>query len=107
MFENVLVALGYNENESIKRQFERIISNTDLSQAELDHVISLNEKLSNIESFVALSNSEDVLKIKCQSNDKAKIKEFNEIVKDWGEKYNLKLKKVDGKETYYILGRKD
>ncbi len=102
----ILSGLGYSANEGLTRQVERILSNCDLADAELSHLLALHAKIDKFSGFVAISNSEDVFKIKCQATAPSDIRNFNEIVKEWAEKYQLNVKKLDGKETYYLLGRK-
>lgn len=103
--ESVLVGLGYNINDAVVAQAKKVVEDGDFSVPDLDHIVNLHDKISVYNGFVALSNSEDVFKIKCESNDPTFLKEFNLAVHDWAEKYNFKVKKLEGKETYYITGK--
>ena len=54
-----------------------------------------------------MSNSEEYLKIKCDADINAdNLAAFTELVSRWADKYKLALKKVDNKNTYYIIGLK-
>ncbi len=102
----ILSHFGYSANDGLTRQVERILSQCDLNDTDLSHLFSLHDKIDKFSGFVAISNSEDVFKIKCQATAPADIRNFNEIVIDWAQKYQLNIRKVAGKETYYLLGRK-
>ncbi|ABK82179.1 type II secretion system protein [Campylobacter fetus] len=101
----VLTGLGYNVNSALLEQVKRILSACDFDENEISHILNLNEKLKIYTSFVAISNSEDVFKIKCESNDDEVKQTFNDMVNEWALKYKFKIKKLNGKETYYILSR--
>ncbi len=100
----LLSELGYSANEGLTKQVQAILSKCDLNSAELSHLIALHDKIGKFNGFVALSNSDDVFKIKCQGAP-SDVRNFNEIVKEWAAKYQLKVEKVEGKDTYYLLGR--
>ncbi len=71
------------------------------------HIPSFNDALAVEKGFIAMSNSEDYLKIKCEEDINAdNLSGFTELVKHWAEKYKLDLKQVDNKNTYYIIGHK-
>lgn len=103
--ESVLVGLDYNVNEAIVKQGEVAIKAGNFNEPDLNHIINLHEKLKALGGFVALSNSQSVFKIKCESKDEEKLKEFNLDVVDFAKKYNFNIEKLNGKETYYILGK--
>ncbi|AII15200.1 hypothetical protein CIG2463D_1568 [Campylobacter iguaniorum] len=103
-FNDILAGLGYTPNDALVDQAKRILSNADLDDAKISHILALNEKLKVFSGFVAMSNSEDVFKIKCESASKEDKDGFNDLVKEWASKYRFKVKKLDGKETYYVLG---
>lgn len=106
--EVVLSQLGYTKSESSLKQAERIINETKNFDKFAKHIISLNDHLKKMNAYVALSNSKEHLKIKCDENDAEEIlQEFHEEVSHWAEKYNVKLQKLDNKEVYYILGTID
>lgn len=98
----LLTQLGYNTDEANITQLERILNNTDGLNPQ--SVISLNDKLKPHLCFVAMSSSEDRLKIK----NVAQVDEIrlvvDEIILNWASKNKLNLKKVN-ETTYYILGK--
>jgi len=103
--EVIMTQLGYSRSDKILNQIEKIISNTKGFDKFAKHIISLNDSLKHIDSYVALSNSVDYFKIKCeQTNSENFIKEFREIVEHFANKYNVTLEKVVNKEVYYIKG---
>jgi len=105
--EALLGQLGYNNNEHMLQKMKRIIANTKGFDAFSQHLLSFNDALAVEKGFVAMSNSEDYLKIKCEEDTSAdNLSAFTELVKHWADKYKLELKKVDNKNTYYIIGQK-
>ncbi|PPK60883.1 hypothetical protein [Malaciobacter marinus] len=106
--EVVLSQLGYTKNESSFQQAEKMIAATKGFDKFSKHIISLNDHLKKMNAYVALSNSTEFLKIKCDENDADEIlEEFHKEVAHWADKYNIKLQKLDNKEVYYILGTKE
>ncbi len=103
--EAMLTQLGYSFNESVKVQMERIIKNTKDFLTIQKHIVQLSDALKPFQAHIAMSNSNDYLKIKNES-EKNSIKTVDNIIHDWAQKYKIALKKVDGKNTYYILGFK-
>ena len=105
--EALLVQLGYIKNEQTLKQINTIISNTEGFDKFSQHIPSFNDVLAVEKGFIAMSNSEDHLKIKCHEDSNAdNLSAFTLLVKNWADKYNLELRKVDNKNTYYIIGRK-
>ena len=104
--ENLLVQLEYPVKEATLEQMKRIMDNTPGFEQFAKHIISLNDELKRFNAIVAMSNSKDYLKIKCDSKDAEEIKAFEDIINHWSQKYKVALEKVDGKNTYYILGHK-
>ena len=51
-----------------------------------------------------MSNSNDYFKIKLEAPSQELKEEAREKVMHFADKYKVNLQKVDGKETYYILG---
>jgi len=100
----MLTQLGYTINESVKTQMENIIKNTKDFMDIQKHIIQLNDALKPFQAHIAMSNSNDYLKIKNESS-KESLKKVDDMINDWAKKYKINLKKVDGKETYYILGK--
>jgi hypothetical protein len=103
--EVLISQLGYSHNEQTQKQAELIIQNTNNFNKFSKHIISFNDTLKHMNAFIALSNSENYLKIKCGNVDATEIlKEFHIAVEHFGNKYNVKMKKLPNKEVYYILG---
>ena len=51
-------------------------------------------------AYVALSNSENYLKVKCDDHDAPEIlQEFHDEISHWSEKYHVDIKKIEGKEV--------
>ncbi len=105
--ENLLIQLDYPVTEATKKQLENIINNTPNFWDFAKHIFALQDELKKLDATVAMSNSKDYLKIKSDSKDERKIQEFEEIIKHWADKYKVQLEKVEGKNTYYILGKND
>jgi len=105
--EAILAQLGYSKNEQTLKQINDIISNTEGFNKFSQHIPAFNDALAVEKAFIAMSNSEDHLKIKCHEDSNAdNLSAFKELVKHWAEKYKLELKKVNNKNTYYIIGHK-
>ena len=104
--ENLLIQLGYPVKEATLAQMQRIIDNTPGFEKFAKHLLTLNDEVKRFAGVVALSNSKDYLKVKTDSNTPEEIEAFTEYVKHWAEKFKVALEKVDGKNTYYILGHK-
>ena len=103
--EALLVQLGYTNNEQTLKQINDIIANTKGFEKFSQHIPSFNDALAVEKAFIAMSNSEDHLKIKCEEDPSAdNLSAFNTLVKHWADKYKLQIVKVDNKNTYYILG---
>ena len=105
--EALLAQLGYTKNEQTLKQITNIIANTKGFEKFAQHIPSFNDALAVEKGFIAMSNSEDYLKIKCEEDSNAdNLSAFTALVKHWAEKYKLELKQVDNKNTYYIIGHK-
>lgn len=103
----LLTQLGYTINESVTSQMQKIIDNTKQFEKFSKHLLSLHDSLAHINSHLAMSNTNDYLKIKCdESNTKEMVEEFEKIVKHFADKYNVELEKVANKNVYYIIGIK-
>lgn len=103
--EVLLSQLGYAKNDSALKQAQMVMNQTKDFNKFSKHIISLNDHLKKMNAYVALSNSSDHLKIKCDENDADEIlEEFHDEVSHWANKYNVNLKKLDKKHVYYILG---
>ena len=103
--EVILSQLGYSKSESSLKQAEKMIEVTTNFDKFAKHILTLNDHLKKMNAYVALSNTTNYLKIKCDENDSKEIlEEFHNEVLHWANKYNVKLQKLDNKPIYYILG---
>ncbi len=102
--EGLLRQLGYNSDENSVKQLRTIEENTPGFEKIKNHIVALNDHLKPYSSYVAMSNSNPYLKIKIDTDNEKFIKEANETISKWAQKYNVVLQKVEGKETYYITG---
>lgn len=103
--EALLAQLGYTKNDQTIKQINNIIANTKGFEKFSQHIPSFNDALAVEKAFIAMSNSEDYLKIKCEEDPSAdNLSAFNALVKHWADKYKLEIEKVQDKNTYYILG---
>ena len=103
--ENLLIQLDYPLNEATKKQLIKITDNTKEFFSFAQHIFSLKDKLKLVDGTVTMSNSNPYLKIKSNSKIESEIEEFNKIVNSWASKYKVELQKVEGKNTYYIVGK--
>ncbi len=103
--EALLAQLGYTRNEQSIQQMKNIMDNTKDFSKFSQHLLSFNDALAVEKGFIAMSNSEDHLKIKCEADSNASnLSAYTDLVQHWADKYKLDLQKVDGKNTYYIIG---
>ena len=104
--EALLSQLGYPTTEHTVEQMKRIIDNTNDFENFSKHILSLHDNLAHMKGFIAMSNSNNYLKIKRgEELSKEMAKEFTDTVESWAKKYKVKLEKVPNKPTYYILGQ--
>ena len=105
--EALLAQLGYAKSQQTLQQINNIITNTKGFEKFSQHIPSFNDALAVEKGFIAMSNSEDHLKIKCDEDINAdNLSAFTTLVKHWAGKYKLELKQVENKNTYYIIGHK-
>jgi hypothetical protein len=102
--EAMLIQLGYVPNEALKKQLDKIKANTVGYEKIQKHIMDLHNVLKVDNSFVALSNSNDYFKIKIEAMSPELRDEAHEKVKHFSDKFKVTLKKLDNKETYYIIG---
>jgi len=102
--EAILSQLGLIPNAALADQLERIEKNTHGFEKIVKHVMDLHEALKTSESYVALSNSVDSFKIKIDATNKISVSEAMEKINHFADKYKVKLQKVEGKDTFYIIG---
>jgi hypothetical protein len=104
--EVLISQLGYSNNEHTLEQMEKAIENTKDFDKFSKHIISFNDNLKHMKAYIALSNSTPYFKIKCDESDAPQIvKEFNEAVQHFSEKYHVEVEKLPNKEVYYIKGK--
>jgi len=104
--EALLAQLGYTKTEQTLKQMYEIIKNTKNFENFSQHIPSFNDALAVEKGFIAMSNSKDYLKIKCNEDSSAdNLSAFTNLVTHWADKYKLDLKQVDKTNTYYILGQ--
>lgn len=94
--------LKIGKTDTVIEQINKAIENTNNFYKFAKHIISLNDKLKEFDSFIALSNSFPLFKIKCE--DKKFLSEFTKEVNHWSNKYNVEIEKVENKNVYYIKG---
>ncbi len=102
--EAILNQLGYTPNEALSLQLSEIEKATEGYDKIIKHILDLHEALKTDESYVALSNNTSYFKIKIDATSKVSLEDALNKIEHFREKYKVKLKKVDGKMTYYILG---
>ena len=100
----MLKQLGYAPNEALLAQLEKIENNTTGYEKIQKHIMDLHDHLKVDGSFVALSNSEDCFKIKVEAVSPELAEEAHEKIKHFSDKFKVTIKKLDKKETYYIIG---
>jgi ribosomal protein L20A (L18A) len=102
--ESILNQLGYVPNLPLMEQLGRIEANTVGFDKIIKHVMDLHEALKADKSYVAMSNTHDFLKIKIEGVSEVSKSDAREKIDHFSHKYKVKLEKVAGKETYYIVG---
>ncbi|MFA6760806.1 MAG: hypothetical protein WCR69_07180 [Sulfuricurvum sp.] len=102
--EAILNQLGYAPNDALLAQIERIAKNTAGYEKIIKHIMDLHEALKVNGAYVAMSNSEDVFKIKLDSPSTQMLHEAIEKIERFRSRYKVELDKVEGKPTYYIVG---
>lgn len=107
--DNLLSLIELQKTDKNLAQVDKVISNTKGFDKIVKHVVTLNDFLHHHHGFVTLSSSHDSIKIKCDTQEAGSdiVKEFNEKVVDWADKYKVEIEKVPEKEVYYILGAKE
>jgi len=104
--EALLVQLGYTKSEQTLNKMNNIIANTDGFDKFSQHIPSFSDALAVEKGYIAMSNSENHLKIKCDEDSSAdNLSAFTALVKHWSDKYKLELKQVGSHNTYYIIGQ--
>ena len=104
--EAVLTGLGYVINEALMTQLERIENNTVGYDKISKHILDLHTHLRVDDSFVAMSNTKDYLKIKIEAPSQERIDEAHEKIQHFCDKFKVDIEKLENKNTYYIKGFK-
>ncbi len=100
----MLIQLGYTPNEALVAQIGKIIENTADYEKIEKHIMDLHDHLKVDGSFVAMSNTEDYFKIKVEASSPELAEEAHEQIERFSEKFKITIKKLEKKETYYIIG---
>ena len=104
--EALLTQFDYPVNELTLTQINKAIANTPGFDNFSKHLMSLKDTISHYDGIIALSNSHNYFKIKCEENStEDTIRTFDEVSKKWAEKYKVMLQRVGKKPTYYIIGQ--
>jgi len=103
--ETLLIQLGYPVNDTLLAQAERTIAATPGFATFSRHLLSLKDSLTRWNGYLALSNSRDAIKIKCDATDPQEIEIYRDTLKQWSDKYKVTLEPVPGTQTYYVLGQ--
>ena len=102
--EAILTQLGYVPNDVLVKQLQDIQENTAGYEKIEKHIMDLNEHLKVNNAYVALSNTNNYLKIKVDSPTSELAQEAHEKIAHFSEKYKVNVEKLPNKETYYIIG---
>lgn len=100
----ILMQLDYTVTDSALAQVEKVKQNTNGFDYVEKKLITLHDQLKSHLSYVALSSNKDYFKIKNEATGDEMIAEVAEIITKWSEKFKIDIEKVDGKNTYYVLG---
>jgi len=104
--EALLTQFDYHVNDHTLAQINSAIANTYGFDKFSKHLLSLKDEIAHYDGFIALSNSHNYFKIKCEeSNSSENIDDFVKAIKHWAEKYKVTLQQVVDKPTYYIIGQ--
>ncbi|SFV56205.1 hypothetical protein MNB_SV-9-109 [hydrothermal vent metagenome] len=102
----LLRQLDYPVNEKTLEQITIIINNMPDYKHLSKHILTLKDYITHYYGFIAMSNSKNYLKIKCEPDESEdNIRAFKKAVEDWSDKYKVKLEQVDNRPTYYIIGQ--
>lgn len=102
--EAMLTQLGYTPNEALVKQLDDIIMSTPGYEKIQKHIMDLHDHLKVNNAYVALSNTTNKFKIKIESLTPELAEEAHSKIAHFSEKFKVDVKKLDKKETYYILG---
>ena len=85
-------------------QLEEIENNTPGYDKIQKHIMDLHDHLKVDNSYVALSNSNNHLKIKIDAPSPEIAAEAREKIEHFSEKFKVTINKLENKDTYYIVG---
>ncbi len=103
--ESLLVQLGYPPNDALLAHMKRTLNATPGFDTFSRHLLSLKDDIARFDGYLALSNSRNALKIKCDATHAEKTTAYHDTLKRWAQKYKVTLEPVPGTHTYYILGQ--
>ena len=103
--ESLLIQLGYQTSEVLLEQMNDIISHTKGFHKFSKHILRLNDDLQHYGGYIAMSNSFARLKIKTDNTRDEDKTAFVHAIESWSTKYKVSLRKVEGRDTYYIMGQ--
>ena len=104
--ENLLIQLGYTNSEVMLEQMNAIFKNTNNFDKFSKHILSLNDEIQHYGGYIAMSNSLGYLKIKTDNKKEEIVSAFLSTLEQWSDKYKVALEKVEGQNTFYIIGQK-
>jgi len=102
----ILKQLDYTVTDSALEQVEKVKNNTNGFDYVEKHLITLHDQLKAHLSYVALSSNKDFFKIKNEAKGKEMIKEVDQMISKWSAKFKIVIEKVEGRNTYYVIGYK-
>ena len=102
--EGLLTQLGYNPDNANLKTLQAIEKNTPGFENIKKHIVALNDHLKNYGGYVAMSNTHPYFKIKIDADSPSQRDIAVEEIHKWAKKYNVTLKEVKERATYYILG---
>jgi len=102
--EAMLTQLGYAPNNALLNQLQKIEANTAGYEKIRKHIMDLHDALKVDGSFVAMSNTNDYLKIKVEAPSPEIAEEAHEKIRHFSDKFKVKIDKLSDKEAYYIVG---
>lgn len=102
--EAMLTQLGYAPNDALIKQLSNIETNTKEYEKIQKHIMDLHDHLEVNNSYIALSNSHNYFKIKIESKTAELLEEAHEKVEHFSTKFKIEVKRLESKNTYYIIG---
>lgn len=100
----MLRQLGYMPNDALIDQLKAIEANTAGYGKIQKHIMDLHDSLKVNGSFIAMSNTVNSFKIKIEAPSPEIAQEAHEKIQHFSDKFKVTIKKLDNKETYYIVG---